>query len=301
MPTASESSGESTSPTAAAGDTHARSIQGSPTHPRIGIFDSGVGGLSVLRSLQAALPRASLTYIADSANAPYGERDDDFVVHRSELLAAWLVAAGAQLLVVACNTATAAAVHRLRATWPSMPIVGVEPGLKPAVAASVNRRIGVLATPSTLRSGKFQRLLEQHTLNAQVHLQPCPGLAALIEQGELHAPALTAMVETYCTPLRVAGVDAVVLGCTHYAFISELIGAAMGGSVRLIDTAEAVARHAANLAGKRDPGDGRNIELDSLPGTTGSVRLVTTGSAELLQRVAASWLGLQCEVEAHRI
>ncbi|MDB5816447.1 MAG: hypothetical protein JWQ11_87, partial [Rhizobacter sp.] len=216
---------------------------------RIGVFDSGVGGLSVLRSLRALLPAAHIAYVADSGNAPYGERDDAFVVERSERLAAWLLAGGSQMLVVACNTATAAAVHRLRERWPELPMVGVEPGLKPALAVSANHKVGVLATPSTLRSGKFQRLLELHATGAEVHLQPCPGLAALIEQGNLDSPSLIAMIDTYCAPLRAAGVDTVVLGCTHYAFVADHVRQSMSPHVHIVDTSDAVARHAVRLSG----------------------------------------------------
>jgi glutamate racemase len=262
----------------------------------LGVFDSGVGGLSVLRALHALRPDAELIYVADSGHAPYGERDDAYVVRRSERVAAWLIETGVELLVVACNTATAAAVHRLRERWPELPIVGVEPGLKPAVAASAKRRIGVLATPSTLRSGKFQRLLEAHAVDAEVHLQPCPGLAALIEQGELDAPSLVAMIDAYCAPLRSAGVDAVVLGCTHYAFVAHHIQTAMGSGVTLIDTADAVARHAARLAASRSSQAGSRPSSDDR-----SLRLVTTGDADLLRRVAGDWLDFACATEARAI
>jgi glutamate racemase len=259
--------------------------------PRIGVFDSGVGGLSVLRSLRNLLPNASLTYVADSGNAPYGERDDSFVAERSERIATYLLDhAQSQLLVVACNTATAAAVHRLRERWPDLPIVGVEPGLKPAVAASSRRSVGVLATPSTLGSGKFQRLLDQYGLDAKVHLQPCPGLAAAIELGDLDAAPLVAMVDEFCAPLRRAAVDVVVLGCTHYAFVEHHIAASMGRDVKIIDTADAVARHAVT----------RSRSLTTEPGDK-TVKLYTTGDPERLDHAAKSWLTFPCVVGTRNI
>ncbi len=161
----------------------------------LGIFDSGVGGLSVLRALHRAAPHTPMIYLADSANAPYGERGIDFVVQRSLRIASHLIEQGAAGLVVACNTATAAAVQSLRERWPEQVIVGVEPGLKPAVAASRNGRIGVLATTGTLASDKYQRLLRAQPAGIHVVPRACPGLARLIEQGDLQAVELLDAVE----------------------------------------------------------------------------------------------------------
>jgi glutamate racemase len=261
--------------------------------PRVGVFDSGVGGLSVLRSLRSLMPGAELTYVADSGHGPYGERPDAYIVDRSERIARVLISDfDAGLLVVACNTATAAAVQRLRELWPSLPIVGVEPGLKPAIAASRAHRIGVLATPSTLESGKFQRLLEKHATGVSVTLQPCPGLAGLIEEGLLDSAPLAAMVERFCAPLRAADVDVVVLGCTHYAFVRHLIAAALGEAVLIVDTADAVARHAAHLAGSG---------VATIERSPSAVTLVTTGDAARARAVARAWLTFDCNVEARVI
>jgi len=203
----------------------------------VGVFDSGLGGLSVLSVLRHTLPAHPLLYVADSGHAPYGERSDEFVTDRTLAVGCHLLASGAKLLVVACNTATAVAAAALRQRWPDVLVVGVEPAIKPAVKASATGRIGVMATPATLRSGKFQRLLEAHAGNAHIVQQPCPGLAGQIEQGDLDAPELIATVESFCAPLRAANVDTVVLGCTHYPFVRRHIQAAMGPSVELIDTA----------------------------------------------------------------
>jgi glutamate racemase len=213
----------------------------------IGVFDSGVGGLSVLPSLRAALPGARLLYVADSGHAPYGERSEEFIVQRSWHIAGFLRAQGAQLLVVACNTATAAAVEALRQAHGDIPLVGIEPGLKPAVALTRNGRVGVMATTGTLSSRKFQRLLQAQPAQVSFHLQPCPGLALAIERGDLGSAELQAVVQRYAAPLREAGCDVVVLGCTHYPFAAPLIREALPG-VTLVDTAEAVARQTARLA-----------------------------------------------------
>ncbi|WP_140625887.1 glutamate racemase [Methylibium rhizosphaerae] len=252
----------------------------------IGVFDSGVGGLSVLRALRRALPSAQLLYVADSGFAPYGERDEAFVVDRSRRIARFLRAQGAQVLVIACNTATAAAVHLLRAEDPQWPVVGVEPGVKPAVAASRNGRIGVMATRGTLASDKFRRLIESHGMGATIVPQPCAGLARAIESGDLDAPPLLALIDDCCAPLREAQVDTVVLGCTHYPFASHHIQAALGPQVLLIDTAEAVARRTQSLC----------EQLPASGPAAASNLLWTTGNAEDLARIARRWLGFDCEV-----
>ena len=259
---------------------------------RVGVFDSGVGGLSVLRDLKRELPRASLIYVADSGYAPYGERSDDFVAGRSERIAGWLVEMGCDALVIACNTATAVAAERLRAVWPGLPIVGVEPGLKPAVALTRNGRIGVMATTATLRSAKFLRLLDAHAGGGvAVHLQPCPGLAQAIERHDTGTPELLRLIDTHTAPLRAAAVDVVVLGCTHYPLVREAIEAALGAGVAIIDTAEAVARHAA----RRCAGlEGRAADDGGLP----QVLLHTTGSPSELQQIARRWLPFAFEIGA---
>lgn len=257
----------------------------SPT-PCIGVFDSGVGGLSILRALRHALPLAPLLYVADSAHAPYGERSDEYVLGRSRHVASHLLEQGALGLVVACNTATAIAAQTLRDEWPGVAIVGVEPGVKPAAASTRNGRIGVMATPATLASEKFQRLLKTQARSTQVFPQACPGLARLIERGDLNSPELHAAIDQHTKPLRDADVDTVVLGCTHYAFVHDLIAAAMGEKVRIIDTAEAVARHAAHTLRRLLPA-----------GPAPSARLQTTGSTEALRRIASAWLAFACVVE----
>jgi glutamate racemase len=252
----------------------------------IGLFDSGLGGLSILRALQRRMPRARLSYVADSANAPYGERDDAFIAGRSLAISEHLLSQGAQAIVVACNTATAMAVHTLRSRWPDVPIVGVEPGVKPAVAVSTNKRVGVLATPGTLASEKFRRLIELHGQDAVIVPQPCPGLAKEIEAGELDTPALRTLIERFSQPLRQAQVDTVALGCTHYPFVLPLFQQALGDGIRIIDTAEAVARQVQRVC----------AGLPALPDASTSIQLWTTGSAPHLAQVAERWLDLKPQV-----
>lgn len=248
------------------------------------MFDSGVGGLSVLRAIRQAMPLADLVYVADSANAPYGERSDEFISQRSHEISRFLKAQEVDGIVVACNTATAIAVHGLRQALPELPIIGVEPGIKPGIAQSKNKRVGVLATPGTLASHKFKQLVARHGDEAVLVLQPCPGLAKEIELGELNRPELQVLITRYCQPLKDAGVDTVVLGCTHYPFISELLQLALGPDVVLLDTAQAVAKRTAALMSEVPP---RHDHTSA----QGSTQLWTTGSPEHLQRVANKWLG----------
>jgi glutamate racemase len=253
----------------------------------IGVFDSGVGGLSVLPALRTALPAARLLYVADSGHAPYGERSEAYIVERAQHIAAFLRAQGAQLLVVACNTATAAAVEALRQAHPDVPIVGIEPGVKPAVALSRSGHVGVMATTGTLSSRKFQRLLAAQPHGVQVHLQPCPGLALAIERGDLHSAELQAVVQRHCAPLREAGCDVVVLGCTHYPFAAPLIREALPG-VALVDTAEAVARHTATLAAR----------LPDAAAELPPLQLWSSGEPAQLSAFTRRWLAWDVEAKA---
>jgi glutamate racemase len=251
---------------------------------RIGVFDSGVGGLSVLRELRSRLPHAALHYVADSGHAPYGERSQHHVMIRSLRLASYLIEEGAQLVVIACNTATAVAAERLRDTWPQTPVVGVEPGIKPALLITRNGRIGVMATRATLHSEKFHRLVAKCKTGTSLHLRACDGLAAAIEGGLAGNSQMLALVEQHCAPLREAGVDTVVLGCTHYTFAQRQIQAAFGPGTRIIDTAAAVARHvettALEIRGTKD----RRMDDEQW------LRLETTGDAAALRHFASHWL-----------
>jgi glutamate racemase len=219
----------------------------------IGVFDSGIGGLSVLRALRAQLPHVPFTYVADGDHAPYGERDEAFVAQRSLAITRELIDRhGAQLVVVACNTATAAAIHLLRAEFPHVPFVGIEPALKPAVLATRNRRIGVMATRGTLRSEKFAALLRSVEGQAQFVLQPCDGLAHAIELGD--AQRVRSLFETYWEMIRErACVDTLVLGCTHYALEEDVLREVAGPGVELIEPGPAVARRVSAIGAALTP------------------------------------------------
>lgn len=208
----------------------------------IGVFDSGVGGMSVLRHIRAELPWEDLIYVADSAHVPYGNKSPGYIRGRASSLAAFLVDQGAKALVIACNTATAAAAAHLRAAH-GIPIIAMEPAVKPAAAATRSGVVGVLATEGTLRSAKFAALLERVGGGVRIVTQPCPGLVDQVERGELDGPTTRGMVKRYLGPLLHAGADAVILGCTHYPYLSPLIQELAGPGVAVIETGPAVARH----------------------------------------------------------
>ncbi|CAB3786168.1 Glutamate racemase [Pararobbsia alpina] len=254
----------------------------------IGIFDSGLGGLSVLRAVQSLLPGEDIVYVADSGNAPYGERDDDFIADRSNAIGEWLLREGAKALVVACNTATAQAVHLLR-EWAPVPVVGVEPGLKPASTRSVSGVAGVLATAATLRSEKFRRLLAEHQSRCRFICQPGHGLVEAIERGETDSPELRALLERYLAPMLAEGADTLVLGCTHYPFIDTAIQRATGDRLALIDTSAAIAQQLARLLKERNL-----LTPSEHPIQT---RLCSTGDGRQLQAVAHRLLNLKTTVE----
>jgi glutamate racemase len=207
----------------------------------VGVFDSGVGGLSVLKHIRAALPHESVIYCADSRHTPYGAKSPEQIQQRSLALAEFLVAQEAKSIVVACNTATAAAVALLRERFP-IPIVGMEPAVKPAVAATRSGVVGVLATVGTLKSAQFAALLENYGQGVEIVTQACHGLVECIERGELDTPATRALVHDYVAPLLAKGADTLVLGCTHYPFVRSLIELEAGPAVSIIDTGAAVAR-----------------------------------------------------------
>jgi len=210
----------------------------------IGVFDSGVGGLSVLKHIRAALPRHDLLYVADSGHVPYGNKTQDYIRERSLALTQFLIGEGAATVVIACNTATAAAAATLRDRF-TLPIVAMEPAVKPAVAATRSGVVGVLATVGTLESARFAALLEQYAGDVEIVMQACPGLVEQVEAGELEGPAIRALVERYARPLIESGADTLVLGCTHFPFLKPVIADVVGADVRLIDTGEAVARQVA--------------------------------------------------------
>jgi glutamate racemase len=220
----------------------------------IGVFDSGVGGLSILDEALRQLPDHDYLYFADSANAPYGEKPPEWIAQRSLAVCQSLVDAGCQAIVVACNTATAEAIAVIRATLQAIPIIGVEPGIKPAALQSQKGLVGVLATEATLKSDKFNALLATLPSDCRFVKQAGAGLVPLIESGQLHAPETAALLEHHLEPMRTAGIDTLVLGCTHYPFLMPLIRNQLGSSVLIVDTSEAVVRQLA-----------RQLEIHRIP------------------------------------
>lgn len=269
----------------------------------IGVFDSGIGGLSVLQALRAELPNERFVYLADSANAPYGERGTAFVAARSHAIAQYLVAQHhIKALVVACNTATAAAIHEIRARDPQLLLVGVEPALKPAALASKTGRIGVIGTRGTLTSAKFGNLLASLEGRGQFVVQPCDGLAHAIERSTALALESTEYAtETRALCARYTGamgsfgtnagdIDTLVLGCTHYVFAQNELRELLGPHIQLIATGEPVARQTRRLLQAAAALAPENPAAPPpLP------QLLTTGALAPLQTAAARWLQLPQE------
>lgn len=252
----------------------------------VGVFDSGVGGLSILKALRAQLPAESFVYLADAGFAPYGERGDAFVIERTRAVVRKLRDEHAiKALVIACNTATAAAVHLVRTEHPDLLLVGVEPALKPAVALSRTGRIGVMATRGTVASAKLRALHDSLKGQAEFILQPCDGLADAIQNDDV--AQVRALCERYTRAMAPFGaqagqIDTLVLGCTHYAFAWDTLQA-LAPEVRLIETGEPVARQTRRLL--QDAGQLRPA------GMPGRLTLLSTGSQEALEAAAQRWLG----------
>ena len=257
-------------------------LEATRSAPCIGVFDSGVGGLSILHALRKRLPDAPMVYVGDVAHAPYGDRPADEVIERSALIVEWLAAQRATLIVIACNTATVLAIEALRARWPKLVFVGVEPGVKPAAARSRTRRIAVMATAATASSERLRHLIARYAEDAHVHVQPCPGLADAIERGELQSPELLDVLRPYCDAIRAADVDTVVLGCTHYPFVEATLRELLGGEITVIDTATAIAERSASLWEQSLPA------FDASP----TVRVMSTGATATMQLLLARCAGL---------
>jgi glutamate racemase len=279
----------------------------SPSSP-IGVFDSGVGGLSVLQALRHELPHERFIYLADSGNAPYGDsRGDAFVQMRSRSVMQHLSEHhDIKALVIACNTATAAAVELLRSLRPELPLIGVEPALKPASLSSQTHHVGVMATRGTVGSARFARLVSEHGQRARFQVQACDGLARAIEKStELPAPVhgedseVHALCHRYVTALGAFGLktgemDTLVLGCTHYVFAKDDLRSLLGPDIQLIDTGAAVARQtrrvlqAQGMLATEPAASGPGLEL----APSAQVRLATTGSLYALQAAAERWLAI---------
>lgn len=259
------------------------------THRPVGVFDSGVGGLSVLNALRAALPHERFVYYADAAHAPYGERDDAFVAQRTQAVTRALRDThDIKALVVACNTATAAAIHLLRADHPGFPLVGLEPALKPAVALSQTRHIAVLATRGTVTSRKFQALRDALAGQAEVHAVACDGLATAIEQAD--SAQIARLCERYVHEAGDFGtaagqIDTLVFGCTHYPLVADAFRRHTGAAARFLDTGAPVAQQTQRLLAA-----GKLLADDT---QAGSVQLTGSGDVGALEASAARWIAWQ--------
>ncbi|KVQ05866.1 glutamate racemase [Burkholderia ubonensis] len=256
----------------------------------VGVFDSGLGGLSVLRAVRAQLPDESFVYVADSRNAPYGPRDEAFITERTLAIGEWLAREGAKALVVACNTATAQSIAAIRERL-AIPLVGVEPGIKPAAALSASGIAGVLATQSTLASARFQALLDRYGAGRRFICQPGHGLVEAVERGDTHSPALRALLDGYLQPMLDAGADTLVLGCTHYPFFTETIRDLVGDRLTIVDTSDAIARQLARVLDERG--------LRAPAGTRAAPpRFCSTSDGRQLRALASTLLGLDAPVES---
>jgi len=208
----------------------------------IGIFDSGVGGLSILRAINTLLPNQSFVYLADQAHVPYGPRSTMQIRSFVVAITQYLIDQGVKLVVIACNTASGAALQHVREQFPQIPIVGLVPAIKPAAEQTLSGKIAVLATPGTFHGKLYLNVKNQHAKNVIVYQNTCPGLVEQIEKGELTTPATRAILESALLPLLPKGIDKVVLGCTHYPFVAPLIQNIVGSQIDLIDPAPAIAR-----------------------------------------------------------
>lgn len=256
--------------------------------PLIGMFDSGVGGLSVLHEIRAQMPDIPVIYVGDQAHVPYGQRRMEEVQEFSDGIARYLLNQGANIIVVACNTASAAALKYLRYKFPQVKFVGMEPAVKPAAEQTKSGMVGVLATPATFQGALYASVIERFAKDVTVLQDTCPGLVAQIEQGELDTTKTETILKVALVPMMAKGIDTVVLGCTHYPFVIPAIKKIVGPNVRVIDPAPAIARQTSRLISA----DGKKPPLnESIP-----VRYYTTGSRIAMQKLLPILLGENGEV-----
>ncbi len=259
-----------------------------PLQP-IAVFDSGVGGLSVLRHIRAQLPHEQLIYLADQINVPYGSRSLAEIRTFSEAITSFLLELGAKLIVVACNTASGAALTHLRQTFPDVPFVGMEPAVKPAAAQTKRGKVGVLATAGTFKSQRYEALMARFARGVQVFESPCLGLVELIESGQTDSEAVERLLRACVLPMLAEGVDTLVLGCTHYPFVRPLLSQIVGPDITIIDPAPAIARQTTRLLERHD--------LLNPAARPGAALAFTTGDAANLSEFAGRMLAFSMETE----
>jgi glutamate racemase len=248
----------------------------------LGVFDSGIGGLSVVRALLAELPLESLVYVADSANCPYGTRPPEEVCRLSTGIVHYLLAQGAKIIVVACNTASAAALATLRATFPEVPFVGMVPAVKPAVQITRSGVVGVLATLGTLEGALYHQVVEHHASGVRIVAHACPGLAERVEVGDLDSPGTMALLRACVAPLLAAGADTLVLGCTHYPFLIPALRDLVGEGVHILESSVAVARQTRHVLQERSLVAPQGAARTTLYATTGNLAHFTAALRRLL-------------------
>jgi glutamate racemase len=256
----------------------------------IGVFDSGVGGLSVLREIHRQFPQENLIFLADQEHVPYGPRRLAQVREFSEAITRFLLDQGAKLIVVACNTASAAALYTLRETFPEIPFVGMEPAVKPAAEGTQSGVVGVLATPATFQGRLYASVVERFANGVRVLQDTCPGLVAQIEKGELENAKTRAILESALSPMLEEGIDRVVMGCTHYPFVIPLIQEIAGPDVKVIDPAPAVARQVGRVLAAR--------RLKNKASGAGTTRYLTSGDTAQLSALLPRLMGIEATVSA---
>jgi glutamate racemase len=247
----------------------------------IGVFDSGVGGLGVLAEIRRVLPEADLIYLADQARAPYGVRTLDEVAAMSGQISTWLMERGASTITIACNTASAAALHRLRSLHPDVPFVGMEPAVKPAALTTATGVIGVLATAATFQGELFASVVQRHAEGLEVLTRACPDWVDLVESGVSDGPEAHQRVERCLRPLLEAGADTLVLGCTHFPFLTPVIETVAGPEVAVVDPAPAVARQVERVAGSQRE--------------SGRLLLATSGDPVRFEQLAYDLAGIETD------
>ncbi len=262
-----------------------------PSAP-IGVYDSGVGGLTVLRAVRSLLPDEDLIYFADQANVPYGNRSLNEVRGLAEGAASFFISQGAKLIVIACNTASAAALKHLRGLFPDYPFVGMEPAVKPAAEQTLSGKVGVLATPSTFQGELYASVVERFAHDVELYQATCPGLVQQIENGHLNTPQTRKILEDALEPMLQEGVDTLVMGCTHFPFVIPLISEIAGGEVNVIDPAPAIARQVKRVLETRG--------LLTKRKRAGKIVFLTSGDAEKMQVLLPKLIAVEAEVEQLR-
>lgn len=254
----------------------------------IGVFDSGVGGLSILQAIRTALPHENLCYVADSGHVPYGTKTPEYLQQRAITLTRFLLQQDVKALVIACNTATVTAVKQLRSQF-SIPIIAVEPAIKPAVSITKTGVVGVIATPATLKSVQFLSLSERYGTDVKILPQPCPYLVRQVESGDLSSSVTRTLIQQYTAPLLAADIDTLVLGCTHYPFLRPLIDEVVGTNVTIIETGEAIARQVLRILTER-----KLLNADLL---LGKELFWTSGNVEAAHNIFSTLWGQEVDVQ----